>query len=104
MVNLIAYNQKTINLFLSPQELTDYNPRWQPELTERVITTDIVLYTTGCAKCEVLKKKLDTKGVSYNVNTSVKEMLAKGIAQAPMLEVNGEMMDFAAANEWINQQ
>lgn len=69
-----------------------------------MIITDIVLYTTGCAKCEVLKKKLDTKGVSYNVNTSVKEMLAKGIAQAPMLEVNGEMMDFVAANEWINQQ
>ena len=27
-----------VNLIANPQELTDYNPRWEPELTERVIT------------------------------------------------------------------
>ena len=32
----------------------------------------------------------------------VKVMMAKGFMQAPMLEVNGEIMDFSKANEWIN--
>ena len=65
---------------------------------------EIILYTTGCPKCEVLKKKLDDKGVAYNTVTSVKEMMLKGIMQAPMMELDGELMDFVAANEWINQQ
>ena len=65
---------------------------------------EIILYTTGCPKCEVLKKKLDEKAVAYDTVTSVKEMMAKGIMQAPMMELNGELMDFVAANEWINQQ
>lgn len=64
----------------------------------------LVLYTTGCSKCNVLKKKLDEKNIAYDSVMSVKDMIAKGIMQAPMLELDGEMMDFAAANEWINQQ
>lgn len=65
---------------------------------------EIILYTTGCPKCEVLKKKLDDKSIAYNAVTSVKEMMLKGIMQAPMMELDGELMDFVAANEWINQQ
>lgn len=65
---------------------------------------EIILYTTGCPKCEVLKKKLDDKSIAYNTVTSVKEMMLKGIMQAPMMELDGELMDFVAANEWINQQ
>ena len=65
---------------------------------------EIILYTTGCPKCEVLKKKLDDKSIAYSTVTSVKEMMLKGIMQAPMMELDGELMDFVAANEWVNQQ
>lgn len=65
---------------------------------------EIILYTTGCPKCEVLKKKLDDKSLAYSAVTSVKEMMLKGIMQAPMMELDGELMDFVAANEWVNQQ
>lgn len=64
---------------------------------------DIVLYSTGCPKCKVLKQKLDSKSIHYTENNSVDEMLAIGITQAPMLSVNGELLAFQKANEWVNQ-
>lgn len=64
----------------------------------------IVLYSTGCPRCGVLKKKLEQKGVDYQENNSVDEMLSLGITQVPVLSVDGTLYDFSAANEWVNQQ
>lgn len=64
----------------------------------------IVLYSTDCPKCKVLKKKLEEKGIAYQENNSVKEMLSLGINQVPVLKVNGELLDFSAANTWINNR
>lgn len=65
---------------------------------------DIILYSTGCPKCEVLKKKLNEKGVTYTENNSVDEMLALEITQVPVLDNNGTLMDFKQAVEWVNKQ
>ncbi len=56
-----------------------------------------ILYSTGCPKCKILKQKLDSKGISYTVNDSVKEMLSLGIAQAPVLSVDGKLYSFNEA-------
>lgn len=69
-----------------------------------LIYGEVILYSTGCPKCEVLKKKLNSKGVQYTENNSVDEMLALGIMQAPMLGNNGVLMDFKTAVEWVNKQ
>ena len=58
---------------------------------------NVILYSTGCPKCQVLKKKLDAAGISYTVITDVDEMLALGIKSAPMLEADGRLMDFSGA-------
>ena len=62
----------------------------------------IVLYTTGCPRCEVLKKKLAQKNMVYEVVSDVDVMTEKGFMSVPMLEVDGEVMDFKAASDWIN--
>lgn len=64
----------------------------------------VVFYTTGCPKCGVLKKKLDAKGIDYQENNSVHEMLELGITQVPVLKVEDQFLEFAEANNWINQQ
>jgi glutaredoxin-related protein len=64
----------------------------------------IILYTTHCPKCEILKKKLTQKDIQFEEVTDMEVMMAKGFMAAPMLEVDGEVMDFAKANEWANQQ
>lgn len=64
----------------------------------------VVLYSTGCPKCEVLKKKLAAKGINYTENSSVDEMLALGITQVPVLKIDDKLMSFAEANSWVNTQ
>ena len=64
---------------------------------------NVVLYSTGCPRCKVLRQKLDSKGISYTVNSSVEEMLALGISQVPILSVDGELLPFTKAIEWVNQ-
>lgn len=63
-----------------------------------------ILYSTGCPKCEVLKKKLAEKGVQYTENSSVDEMLKLGIEAVPVLKVNDRLLDFKEAVDWVNKQ
>lgn len=64
----------------------------------------ITLYSTGCPRCCVLKKKLKESNISYAEENSVERMLTIGISQVPVLEVDGVKMDFTAAVEWIKEQ
>ena len=63
---------------------------------------ELILYTTHCPKCSVLEKKLAKKGLNYTEFTSVPEMIEKGISSVPVLSVNGELLPFEKANQWIN--
>lgn len=65
-------------------------------------TPYVVLYTTGCPRCKVLKQKLDNAGIPYETKSDVDEMLDLGIIFAPALEVNGEILDFGKAVSWLN--
>jgi len=48
--------------------------------------------------------KLDAKGVQYIVNSSIEDMTALGISQVPVLKVDGKLMQFKEAVDWINNQ
>lgn len=63
---------------------------------------DVKLYSTYCPKCIILEKKLNQKNISFEEINDIDVMTAKGFMQAPMLEVDGEVMDFKQANDWIN--
>lgn len=65
---------------------------------------EVVLYSTGCPKCEVLKTKLEAKNIEFSTNDNVDEMLSMGINQVPVLKVNDEFLEFSKANDWINEQ
>lgn len=62
----------------------------------------IVLYSTGCPKCNVLKKKMDMRGIKYEESDDIDFLIKRGIQQAPVLDVDGELLDFIDANKWIN--
>ena len=65
---------------------------------------NVVLYSTKCPRCLVLEKKLTQKGIAFEEVNNVDIMMEKGYMAAPMLEVDGESMDFMAATNWINNQ
>lgn len=65
---------------------------------------NVILHTTNCPRCKVLKSKLDQKNISYKMNTDVDLMIQKGFTTAPKLEIDGVVYDFKEAVEWIGEQ
>ena len=64
----------------------------------------VILYSTGCPKCRVLKTKLDKKNINYIENNDVEEMLELGFDLLPVLKVDNDILNFTEANDWINKQ
>lgn len=64
----------------------------------------ITIYTTHCPRCEVLKKKLEQKGITwYNEIDSMEIMNNLGIKSVPMMSINDrKLMNFEEAIKWIN--
>lgn len=65
---------------------------------------NVTLYSTNCPKCQILETKLNKKGISYSVITDINVMIEKGFTQVPVLEVDGEVKEFRAANTWVEEQ
>lgn len=63
-----------------------------------------ILYSTHCPKCKVLEKKLQDKKIEYEEINDIDIMQAKGFMAAPVLEVDGKIMMFKDAVDWINSQ
>lgn len=67
-----------------------------------IIQKNLILFSTGCPKCEVLKKKLLKNGIVYKENNDVDTMVSLGISCVPVLSVDGTLMNFKQAVDWLN--
>lgn len=68
---------------------------------------EAILFSTGCPRCEVLKKKLQQKGIMFSVPGNDDVMKASeeyGFSTVPQLLVGDKLMDFSAAVKWIGEQ
>lgn len=63
---------------------------------------EVTLFSTGCPRCKVLAKKLDSKGITYTVVDDVDEMVKMGIFNVPHLLVDGTLMSFKESVDWVN--
>lgn len=61
----------------------------------------ITLYSTHCPKCKVIETKLKQAGLAYTEFDDIDKILSMGIKTAPMLEVDGKLMDFSEANRFL---
>lgn len=65
----------------------------------------ITIYTTQtCPKCKILKKKLQEKGIEYKEFNDEDEMQRMGILSVPVMDVDGEQLDFPAAIKYVNER
>lgn len=69
----------------------------------------VVLYSNGCPRCKILKKKLDSAGIDYDLHVidgtnqaEIEELEALGVTFMPLLVVDDELYEFSAAVEWVN--
>ena len=63
---------------------------------------NVILYSTNCPRCKILKSKLDDKEVTYSIVNDVDKMLNMGMTVVPVLEVDDVRMNFKEAINWIN--
>lgn len=63
----------------------------------------VVLYSTGCPQCKVLKAKLEAANVTYELIEDTDIIVAKGFTIAPILEVDDEAMPFSQAIQWLRR-
>lgn len=63
----------------------------------------VTLYSTGCPKCSVIKKKLEQSNIQFDVCTDVEKMQALGINQLPVLSVDNKLLNFAEAIKWVGE-
>lgn len=62
----------------------------------------VKLYSNDCPRCKVLKQKMDDKGIEYSLESAIDTMISLGIKEVPILDVDGTLLDFVRANDWIN--
>lgn len=63
----------------------------------------IKVYSTGCPKCKILLKKLDSAAIEYEICNDTEEMSNKGITYLPVVEKDGKIYNFGEANKLINE-
>ena len=64
----------------------------------------VTLYSTNCPRCKVLAQKLTDKSVEFSISDDVDEMIRRGFRSAPVLDVDGESMDFSTAIKWVDSK
>ena len=62
----------------------------------------IKLYTIDCPKCKVLETKLKSKNIDFEIVKDVSIMKDLGITTTPVLDVDGKLLDFIDAINYVN--
>ena len=57
----------------------------------------ITLYSTGCPKCELLKRRLEKDGIAFDVSDDIDKLIEMGFMNAPILQVNDNYYEFSDA-------
>ena len=64
----------------------------------------IILYSNGCPKCKVLKSKLENKKIEFTETKDFLKLQNEGFQSLPIMEVDGKLLTFVEANNWINDK
>lgn len=65
----------------------------------------IVLYKTPtCPMCQVLIQELNKKNIDFTIVDDVEQLEEKEITFVPVLEINGERLNFKQALTWAREE
>ncbi len=69
---------------------------------------EVILYSTGCPKCNVLKKKLEAANINYTEVTDTDKVSqicnSTGFDSVPIIAIeDGDILDFNRAIAWVKQ-
>ncbi len=72
-------------------------------LYKEIFLKEIILFSSGCPKCKVLKQKLDDKKIKYEISEDFDELVQNNLQTVPVLKVNGEYYQFNEAVRMVNE-
>ena len=69
---------------------------------------EVILYSTSCPKCNVLKKKLEAANINYTEVTDTDKVSqicnSTGFESVPIIAIeDGDILDFNRAIAWVKQ-
>lgn len=63
--------------------------------------SDIILFSTGCSKCKMLKSLLDRNKIPFKESDDVQQLIDRGFTSVPVLLVDDKYMKYNEAVEWV---
>ena len=64
----------------------------------------ITLFSNHCPCCEVLSKELLSAGIPFATFTDTEQMISMGLTHLPMLDVDGQLLNYPDALKWIKER
>ena len=58
---------------------------------------EVILYSTGCPKCNILKEMLQKKNIIFQIEDNVEKMKELGFSSLPMLSIDNKILNFKEA-------
>lgn len=65
---------------------------------------EVILYSTGCPQCNILKEMLQKKNVIFQIEDNVEKMKELGFSSLPMLSVDNKILNFKEAFNFLKNE
>ena len=64
----------------------------------------VILYSTGCPQCNILKEMLQKKNIIFQIEDNIEEIKKLGFLSLPMLSVNDKILNFKEAFNFLKNE
>ena len=64
----------------------------------------VILYSTGCPQCNILKEMLQKKNIIFQIEDNVEKMKELGFSSLPMLSIDNKILNFKEAFNFLKNE
>lgn len=65
---------------------------------------EVILYSTGCPQCNILKEMLQKKNIIFQIEDNVEKMKKLGFSSLPMLSIDNKILNFKEAFNFLKNE
>lgn len=65
---------------------------------------EVILYSTGCPQCNILKEMLQKKNIIFQIEDNVEKMKELGFSSLPMLSIDNKTLNFKEAFNFLKNE
>lgn len=65
---------------------------------------EVILYSTGCPQCNILKEMLQKKNIVFQIEDNIEKMKELGFSSLPMLSIDNKIINFKEAFNFLKNE